>query len=854
MAFELVYTSVPRGIRSGSSGFCTVAYTNGLAANLIVQLESMSAYKTYFPHYDANAAFNPVAYSHFIYQHSGREHHILSRICFYGQDYTRRSNKLASHIVMSTAEISSVPGGPADVFLLDGVVRSEWQGEPELFEKQLQISAPEQPSRPAERWRDYCGDAGWAGVLAESFLKSPDKPVFIIFDPLKHTDMLGLMREALMLLPTEDRWKVTFNTYFTMMPAGLHCNWRCCVPNSDSLKEARRSPGILVIDLTRPMAEAAESKWVQAARTGIMPEQPKPAANLPPVPPPAFPNSLPTVANPGAPNIIGSSVIADPPKTHTAPRITIPQRNNINPAGMPNQPHYGNTDGRGNYPNYRVDPVYQAFPVLNGKPKNHILLWGLIAALILAVGAAAVMGFLWWESQSAIPKSAGNEKKNKQKAGIRSSGKKTSGSAAKNEKSSKSVSDPNKSREKDKAKNGNSDDQKHGKNNRTDSGNKDTAGNEPASSVPPAIPAQHAPKAAAPAQPAPKAAAPAQSATQPKVSPYEIYYFWQRQEHVGALKGSSKTWRSEKPVVGGLEPGLRVRSATVSYVWNDPAPKTDKKSFTLDESGKLAVKCEITEGLNFNEIVLFEYKVILQENGHLEFTFLKKHKNAKKLEWESLELNDGREIPCKFIPGKALIDPAAAEVIVSFKDGFVSTMLDKLPSILGKAAKPPYKLIFRCKDETIKIALKPGKDGRFEGRAALTSESEAKLNRWKIEFAEKLKKNPLLQKNKEKAKKTKGNGITDNDVENFSKGEFFDQPVEKVEKLLRLFQVETNLLKDFKKQMKNPYGKFGKPDPNFGKIEYDSLRKKMDAPETTAEIYSGKFCIMRIDKSKIKFK
>ena len=45
MAFELIYTSVPKGIKPGSSGFCTVAYTNGLAGNVVLKLEGMSAYK-----------------------------------------------------------------------------------------------------------------------------------------------------------------------------------------------------------------------------------------------------------------------------------------------------------------------------------------------------------------------------------------------------------------------------------------------------------------------------------------------------------------------------------------------------------------------------------------------------------------------------------------------------------------------------------------------------------------------------------------------------------------------------------------------------------------------------------------
>jgi len=293
MAFELVYTSVPRGIRPGSSGFCTAAYTNGLAANLIMQLEGMSAYKAYFPHYDANASLNPVAFSHFIFRNSGGRHHILSRVSFYGLDYTKRSNKLAHHIVLSTAEAASVPGGPACVFRQKGLFRTEWQGEPELFQKQLIVSPQDPPLRTADTWKQYTGDAGWAGALADAFLKNPAKPAFVIFDPVQHQNILALVEEALMLLPPERRWQVAFNTYVTTMPAGLQCHWRFCVPDSDPLREARRVPGTLIIDLTRPADAAPDSGFAQIARTGVRPEPVKASVPRTPPPQPAAPPSQP---------------------------------------------------------------------------------------------------------------------------------------------------------------------------------------------------------------------------------------------------------------------------------------------------------------------------------------------------------------------------------------------------------------------------------------------------------------------------------------------------------------------------------------------------------------------------------
>lgn len=275
MAFELIYTSMPRGVKLGSSGFCTVAYTNGLAANYITQLERMSAYKPCFPHYDEHATENPVAYSHYIISTSGMTAHILSRVCFYGLDYTKRSNKLAHHIVL-TANEAATAAGPAAICLNRNLFRTEWNDEPQLFAQQKTIEPPAVCSHIASVWAEYTGDAGWAGTLAQSFIDSPSKPVFIVYDPLKHKNILNLVEEALQLLPADKRWQVSYNTYFYSVPAGVQCNWRFCVADPDVLREARRVAGTLIIDLTKELPPAGNGKLENSARSGIVEEQKAP--------------------------------------------------------------------------------------------------------------------------------------------------------------------------------------------------------------------------------------------------------------------------------------------------------------------------------------------------------------------------------------------------------------------------------------------------------------------------------------------------------------------------------------------------------------------------------------------------
>ena len=96
-----------------------------------------------------------------------------------------------------------------------------------------------------------------------------------MFYPESGVHMLPLMNEAIALLPDEDRWKLTFSTYFTSLPAGMECAWRACVPDSEALVAARRSPLNLIIDLTKPLPPAEGGEYVKLARGEIASISPK---------------------------------------------------------------------------------------------------------------------------------------------------------------------------------------------------------------------------------------------------------------------------------------------------------------------------------------------------------------------------------------------------------------------------------------------------------------------------------------------------------------------------------------------------------------------------------------------------
>ncbi len=262
MSQELFYTSAPKGLRPGSQGFCTVAATRGLSAALTEKLESLSGYRPLFPPHDARAGLNPVAFAHVRISAGGRTYTVVSRIGPAGLDYTERPNKFAHHVVLDAAELPA--GGPAWLLRQRGFLESRWDGQVQV------LSAGRLPPRGdvapdvCRNWQTLTGDAGWAGVLAEAFQADPTRLVYLIFEP--GMDVLPLLAESLALLPPEQRWEVTFSTYFTGLPQGAQCLWRCVPHGSPEAKGARQFPNALMLDVGDELGAARGGALVARAR------------------------------------------------------------------------------------------------------------------------------------------------------------------------------------------------------------------------------------------------------------------------------------------------------------------------------------------------------------------------------------------------------------------------------------------------------------------------------------------------------------------------------------------------------------------------------------------------------------
>ena len=110
--FELIYTSVPKGLIQGRSGFTTVAMTEGFPANLIPLVENLSGYKACFPPEDPKASRNPVNCAFIRQRFGSTEYGIVSWIAYNGLSYTGRSNNISFHLLIPPDELSAMSASP----------------------------------------------------------------------------------------------------------------------------------------------------------------------------------------------------------------------------------------------------------------------------------------------------------------------------------------------------------------------------------------------------------------------------------------------------------------------------------------------------------------------------------------------------------------------------------------------------------------------------------------------------------------------------------------------------------------------------------------------------------------------
>lgn len=244
---QLIYTSAPKLLESGKSGFGTVAQSRQLPQVLKGQLERISAF-------DRDARVDSyLLYS--THQFGQNRYHIFSRIGNSGTDYTLRTNHTAHHWVVTEADIqttgwiSSTPA--ALMFALRHCWQKSWNQAPQWIEAESPL--PAVATMNGNSWSRFTGNSATAHWLAMP--EFADGAYLVCAEARSDEDLLSLLHEA-MLERADKGWGMGYATAMTSTISRNLCPFVC-------VGEAQYAAGILpgiharVLHVA-PMLEAPE--------------------------------------------------------------------------------------------------------------------------------------------------------------------------------------------------------------------------------------------------------------------------------------------------------------------------------------------------------------------------------------------------------------------------------------------------------------------------------------------------------------------------------------------------------------------------------------------------------------------
>ena len=199
MPLQLIFTSVPRGLVAGRSGFCTVARHASLSERLTQQLEALGT-----PHDEATGE----TFTFRRLEAGGQAWYVLSRFVARGLDYSQRDNRLAHHLVF-TAEEAAVLPPPAAIALRWNGWKDEWTEEPTwLKEDERPLPLAAHPVlTPAAGWREFAG----TGAKAAWLVNASGAATVSLLNPPSSPQLLRLLAESAALLGRA-AWSATFTT------------------------------------------------------------------------------------------------------------------------------------------------------------------------------------------------------------------------------------------------------------------------------------------------------------------------------------------------------------------------------------------------------------------------------------------------------------------------------------------------------------------------------------------------------------------------------------------------------------------------------------------------------------------
>jgi hypothetical protein len=242
MAWQLIYTSAPRLLEAGRTGFGTVARHRAVSGMLVSTVERFSQFAR-LPGHDPRR----VVHTYRILTVGSGTYHVFSCLQDAGSDYTGRTNHLAQHVIAEAREIRALSASgltPADI-LLAMPWRSTWTEAPRFLDPAEEIDLA--GFRPATTcaWASATGNPAYARLLC---MPQALKGCYLI--PPPGVNVLELFREAMREAP-QGGWQTSFTT--TLEPNDEVGDFRWIgLPSGSPLRSQAEVSNRPLLDLTQP--------------------------------------------------------------------------------------------------------------------------------------------------------------------------------------------------------------------------------------------------------------------------------------------------------------------------------------------------------------------------------------------------------------------------------------------------------------------------------------------------------------------------------------------------------------------------------------------------------------------------
>lgn len=242
MAWQLIYTSAPRLLEAGRTGFGTVARHRAVSGMLVSTVERFSQFAR-LPGHDPRR----LVHTYRILTVGTGTYHVFSCLQDAGSDYTGRTNHLAQHVIAEAREIrvlSATGLNPADI-LLTIPWRSAWSEAPRFLDPAEEIDLAGFRPAKTSAWASATGNPAYARLLC-----TPQALKGCYLIPPPGINALELFREAMLETP-EGGWQTSFTT--TLEPNDDVGDFRWIgLPSGSPLRAQAETSNRPLLDLTKP--------------------------------------------------------------------------------------------------------------------------------------------------------------------------------------------------------------------------------------------------------------------------------------------------------------------------------------------------------------------------------------------------------------------------------------------------------------------------------------------------------------------------------------------------------------------------------------------------------------------------